>query len=283
MVKCKTITISRQSVNLYLKMDLLTPAHDQHKPYELATMPVTGMRADYANGWLIPPHSHCRAQLLYAIRGVMAIDADHGRWIVPPTRGVWIKQGELHSVKMHGDVSMHTLFIDADAAAGLPTSTCVLDIQPLMKALIVEIAQAGLSYAQDSREARIAQLILDEIQLYPALPFHLPWPSSPRLKQVCEQMTQQLDDARPSQAWALQLGISDKSLHRHFKQETGITFGQWREQARMLKAVEAIAQGHKLLHVALSVGYQSQSAFSAVFKKHFGLSPSAYYQNLPAK
>ena len=262
-------------------MDRTTPRPDQHKPYELAMMPVTGMHADYPSGYVIAPHSHRRAQLLYAIRGVMAIDADHGRWIVPPTRGVWIKQGELHSVRMHGDVSMHTLFIDADAAAGLPTSTCVLDIQPLMKALIVEIVQAGLSYVPDSREARIAQLILDEIRLYPALPFHLPWPSSPRLKQICEQMTQQLEDAKPSQQWALQLGISDKSFHRHFKQETGITFGQWREQARMLKALEAIAQGDKLLHVALSVGYQSQSAFSAVFKKHFGLSPSAYYQNLP--
>lgn len=260
----------------YLEMDKPFIA-TQHLPYEHAAMPVTGMSVTYPDGWIIPAHSHLRGQLLYAVEGVMTIESLHGRWIVPPSRGVWIIAGEQHAVRMHGNVAMKTLFINTNASAELPTSTCVLDIQPLLKALIIAISETSLEYAKNSREDRIAQLILDEIRIHPSLPLHLPWPENKQLQMLCRQMIQELSEQKSSMDWARQLNVSAKSFHRYFKKETGITFGQWREQARMLKALEGIAKGEKLLHVAIESGYQSQSAFSAVFKKHFGLPPSAYY------
>jgi AraC-like DNA-binding protein len=67
-------------------------------------------------------------------------------------------------------------------------------------------------------------------------------------------------------------------LHRLFAKETGMTFAQWREQARLLHALRGIAAGNKVIEVALDCGYGSASAFAAMFRRHFGVSPSSFYQ-----
>lgn len=46
---------------------------------------------------------------------------------------------------------------------------------------------------------------------------------------------------------------------------------------RARAAFERLARGEKVLTVAMDHGYSSQSAFSAMFKRHFGVSPSAFY------
>ena len=71
--------------------------------------------------------------------------------------------------------------------------------------------------------------------------------------------------------------MSEKTFHRMFVCETGITFGRWRQQIRLLLALEKIARGEKIVTVALELGYGSQSAFTAMFKKHLGTTPSLFY------
>ncbi|MEM8142220.1 helix-turn-helix domain-containing protein, partial [Morganella morganii] len=39
----------------------------------------------------------------------------------------------------------------------------------------------------------------------------------------------------------------------------------------------ALAAGHSILEVALDLGYDSQSAFSAMFRRTLGVSPSLYF------
>jgi methylphosphotriester-DNA--protein-cysteine methyltransferase len=47
---------------------------------------------------------------------------------------------------------------------------------------------------------------------------------------------------------------------RYRPKETGMTFGQWRQQARLLRALELLATGEKVIDVALALGYESPSA-----------------------
>ena len=67
------------------------------------------------------------------------------------------------------------------------------------------------------------------------------------------------------------------SLARLFERELGLSFGQWRQQVRLAHAAPLIARGVPLSQVAEELGYASQSAFSAMFKKTFGSSPSAFF------
>ena len=73
------------------------------------------------------------------------------------------------------------------------------------------------------------------------------------------------------------LGFSMRSLVRQFQADTGMTFRQWRRQARMLFALELLAAGQSTTQVALEVGYQTTSAFVAAFRETFGITPKRYF------
>jgi AraC-like DNA-binding protein len=68
-----------------------------------------------------------------------------------------------------------------------------------------------------------------------------------------------------------------KTIQRLFVNETGMTFGQWRQQARLLRALELLAAGEKVIDVALALGYESPSAFATMFRKQFDQTPSQFF------
>ncbi len=78
-------------------------------------------------------------------------------------------------------------------------------------------------------------------------------------------------------AAASRTGMSRRSFMRHFERETGMTYGRWRQQARLLAALPALAAGVPVVTVALDCGYQSASAFAAIFKRSLGRSPASYF------
>ncbi len=69
-----------------------------------------------------------------------------------------------------------------------------------------------------------------------------------------------------------------KTIQRHFSSELGMTFGQWRQQARLLAAMERLAVGDKVIDVALAMGYDSPSAFTSMFKRQLGQTPAAFFR-----
>ncbi|PZP62270.1 MAG: AraC family transcriptional regulator, partial [Delftia acidovorans] len=106
-----------------------------------APLPVTGVAGDYPAGMEVQEHSHECCQLLYAVQGVLEVRARSGRWVVPPTRGVWLCSGVPHSLRMRGAVQVRSLFVDAQAAQGLPVADCVIEVSPLLRELISEVAR----------------------------------------------------------------------------------------------------------------------------------------------
>ena len=71
----------------------------------------------------------------------------------------------------------------------------------------------------------------------------------------------------------------ERTLNRHFHQQTGLSYGEWLRRARLLEALVRLAQGQPVLRVALDLGYGSHSAFTAMFRRVMGVSPSDYFKN----
>jgi AraC-like DNA-binding protein/quercetin dioxygenase-like cupin family protein len=236
------------------------------------------LAADYADKHVNDFHSHECCQLIYAIQGVMRIEAEGGIWVVPPTRGVWLKEGVSHRVTMCGEVRMRTVYVESSSVPHMTEQCSVLDIGPLLRELIVAAVDASNEEAANARKWHLSQLILHELRSVPVLPLYLPMPQDIRLLGLCEQLLQTPDLDLTLNDWAEQLHISTRTLHRLFQRETGMRLGEWRRQARLLLALERIAAGTRIVNVALEHGYTSQSAFAAMFKKHFGVSPSAFYK-----
>jgi len=229
--------------------------------------------AGASTGW----HFHPKGQLLYAIKGVMIVHSDAGSWVVPPNRALWMTAGLRHNVIMSGDVEMRTAYIDARAAPGLPARTCVINVSPLLRELVVEAVGIPLNRDLTARDERLIGLLIDELRVSNAIPLHLPIPNDPRLQSLCRSLIERPADRSSAREWAEAIGMGERTLHRLFSRETGMPFSQWREQARLATALREIAAGKKGVEVALNCGYSSQSAFSAMFRRHFGVPPSTFY------
>lgn len=233
---------------------------------------------DYQHGDSELWHQHDCAQLLHSLSGVVRVDTAAGCWVVPPGRGVWLPAGTQHAIRITGSVAARTLFIDPLARADLPASCQIVQITPLLRELIVAAFDLAQEYAPGSRDERIYELILDEIRAMPVLPFHLPEPQSAALRQLCEQIR-----AEPGLSWssaqsASLTNMSERTLNRHFQQQTGLSYGEWVRRARLLAALLRLAQGQSVLRVALDLGYGSHSAFTAMFRRVMGVSPSDYFR-----
>jgi AraC-like DNA-binding protein len=238
--------------------------------------PIAALASDHPHGEHIAAHHHPRAQLIHTLTGVMTVISESGSWVVPTGRAVWMPAGTDHAIRIAGDVTMRTLFIEPGARPDLPTQCEVIDVSPFLREAIVVATGIPLDYARGGRDERVMELILDEIGAAPRLHLHIPVPRDPRLARLCETMI--ADPSLPATLEGLAAGIhlSGRTLARLFHRELGMSFGEWRRRMRLLLSLPRLAGGASVLEVALEHGYDSPSAYSAMFRRILGVSPTAY-------
>lgn len=236
-------------------------------------------KADHEAGFYSPFHSHGWGQLLFIADGLIQVSAkDVGYWVVPPQRAVWIPAFIEHDARTIHPVQMRNVYIAPQASSALPRHCQVIHVTPLLRELILEMVSFDTLYDEDGPQGRMVQVFLDQLKATPEAPLHLPHPSSKALIQIAHRLRDAPADPRSMEDWAAELGTSARSLARHFRQETGMTFGQWRQQARLLAALTRIAQGDAVANVAQDLGYSSQSAFITMFRKALGKTPGRYFE-----
>jgi AraC-like DNA-binding protein len=232
----------------------------------------------YGPGTVLERHSHRWAQLVYASEGVMRVETEDGVWVVPSHRAVWIPAGIGHAIAMSGQVSMRTLYLAPTLTAGLPERCCVVEVAPLLRELILHaVARAPLQRGDPEHE-RLVAFLLDQLAVLPVVPLELPMPRDPRALRVATSLRADPGAAEGLDTLARHAGASRRTLERVFRKETGIPLGRWRQQARLLHALDLLAQGQPVTSVALEVGYESPSSFIAVFTDTFGTTPGRYHR-----
>jgi AraC-like DNA-binding protein len=236
--------------------------------------PVVALADEYASHFVDPPHRHARAQLLYATSGVMSVVTDEGSFMIPPQRAVWIPPAVEHQMSCRSPVSVRTLYISPQE--GLPTRCRVIEVSELLRALILETMAFPPEYDMDGREGLIVRLLLQSINTMPVAPLCARMPNDARIARVCREIL--VDPARDDSLddWAAAACMSRRTLTRLFRQETGMSLAAWRQHVRLLEAVARLACGHAVTSIAYDIGYDSPSAFSAVFQRTFGTAPSRY-------
>ncbi|WP_322047661.1 helix-turn-helix transcriptional regulator [Paraburkholderia sp. J67] len=233
---------------------------------------------DYASGSHEIAHIHHRAQLVYATRGIVRIMTPETLWIVTSDHALLIGSQVEHELHMLGEVSMRTLYIDP-AALAEPEPRC-RPIAPgeLLRAALLDLCAAGADTAGARRAALLEPLILDLIDTAPGAPdaARLPLPADERLRQICTSLIAQAANNETLEEWAARVGASGRTIARHFRVETGLSFGQWREQLRMAEAMSRLAVGHAPADIARELGYADARTFAVMFRRASGVSPQQF-------
>jgi AraC-like DNA-binding protein len=245
--------------------------------YQDTPRPLAGIAKDFPDGSRIEPHCHPRAQLTWAVSGVMTVTADRGTWIVPPNRALWIPAGTEHAISMSGAVAMRAIYVDSGVARSVAEGCKVIAVSPLLRTLMLELAAAPLDYDESGRTGHVAALFLDEIRILDAQPLHIPLPLDKRLWRVCDALLRDPARCETLEEWADLAGASSRTLARLIQRETGMRFVDWRHQVRLAAALLRLAQGQDVATVAHAVGYASASAFTAMFRQTLGRAPRDYF------
>lgn len=224
-----------------------------------------------------PWRAYRHARLIHVSDGVLTVRTETGRWVVPPGHAVWIVPNVLHCLHATRPVQLYSLYATPDAAP-LPAQSGALVPDALVQALLG--AAAALPYDQpfDEPANRLMQVLLDRLPGLRSAPLGLNWPGDPRIERIAAALSD--DPAQPAvlEELAAAAGVTARTAARLFVKETGQTFGQWRQQLRLLVALEHLGGGASVTQVALDVGYNDVSSFIAVFREAFGDTPARYFR-----
>jgi AraC-like DNA-binding protein len=235
--------------------------------------PVRVRSRPMAAGVGIAQHMHAWAQLAYASRGVLRMTTPDTTWMVPPSRAIWIPPYMTHEVAIVEDAFLRTLYVDRSVIPSGLDECRVVEVSGLLRETIAALDERGI---EPTRERLLASLALDEITRSAPLPLAVPMPQEKRLRSLCEALLADPAGSGSLEYWAAHVGASTRTIARLFRQELGVSFSQWRQQAILARAIPLLNQGRPMAIVAQELGYQSQSAFSAMFRRAFGESPRAF-------
>ncbi len=238
--------------------------------------PVRLIARDLGHDALLPAHTHDWHQFLYTATGVVRVATAETTWVVPPSRAIWIPSGVAHAVTILEEARMRSLYV-LPAASVLPAEACrVVEVSHLLRELIAELGSAATE-ADGRRERLVSDLILDELRIAEPLRVGVALPRDKRLSALCTSLIDDPASTLTLEQWAPRVGASARTLARLFAEELDTTFAKWRQQMRLAHAAPLVARGWPLSRVAAELGYSSQSAFSAMFRRTFGKSPSAFF------
>jgi AraC-like DNA-binding protein/quercetin dioxygenase-like cupin family protein len=246
---------------------------------------VRALSSTYSSGYQMPSHRHLSHQLLFAATGAMTVNGDRQTWMIPPGRAVLIPAGISHAIRMWGDVAMRSLYfpIDAPPSASLGASAApfridacrVISVRPLLRELILRIAELAALDSRVDAEANVMRVLMDELEAARIEPLLLPLPTDARAKKAADLVLTNPADAATAGALARRAGLSTRTLERLFRAQTGMRFGLWRQKAKLLESVRVLVEGGSVTDAALESGYSSVSAYIAAFKQTFGCTPGA--------
>jgi AraC-like DNA-binding protein len=253
---------------------------DDYHDYQEVPRVITAFSRNHEAGSYNAPHSHPRGQLLFASKGLMKVASDNGIWFIPPQRGLWIPAGIVHDQAMLTQTWIRTIYIAQKQAKSFGSRVKVIEVDTLLRELILALMDQPMLYPDDVPNRSIVALILHKIRHSRALPIEIPWPRDRRLVSICERIIESPAAPQTIEAWSKVVGASTRTLIRLFIKETGITFRQWTQQVRLAHALIMLEVGDPIKRIAEDLGFDSPSAFSAMFRRIVGEAPRDYLRQM---
>ena len=215
--------------------------------------------------------------MVYAARGVMTVSTSDGTWIVPTHRAVWIPARKQHRIVMSGVVAMRTLYLRPGTAKTLREECCVVNVPLLLKELILHACELQSLSRGSRRERHVIDIIVDQLEAIQTVPLRLPTPSDGRAQRVAQLLRADPGSQRRLEHFCRLAGASKRNMERLFLKDVGMSLGRWRQQSRLMHALQLLAQGATVTNAALESGYSTPSSFISMFRKVLNTTPARYF------
>lgn len=203
-------------------------------------------------------------KLVYSMEGTLQVESREHLYMLPPNRAIWIEAGEEHPAQTLGKARVRTLYFSPDM--GIQRAGGLLEVRPLLSELIGESCYSGPLFAGDARSGALATLLQSEIESASPIPVGIAIPQSEWLRDWTKRFLNYPLEF-PDCPW------SRRTLERYMLKETGLTLGQWRQQARAFIALRRLSTGSNVQEAGVAAGFATPSGFIQSFRRQFGTTP----------
>ncbi|KGD71213.1 AraC family transcriptional regulator [Pantoea vagans] len=235
----------------------------------------SGTAISYERGETDPPHHHLEGQLLYATRGVMLVETENNRWVIPPQRALWLPPLQIHSYNLLSHTNLRAVYFSNSLIAECTNFTKsdqvhVITATPLVKELITGLFSENYNRPSQRKMALLLLEILSETQ---PLTTALPMPNDERLfSAVMELLANQRWEASMSDL-AFIAAMSERTFSRLFIKDTGFSFRTWKQRARIYASLDQLANGIPVKQVAYELGFSCPASYTAAFRSILNSTP----------
>lgn len=235
----------------------------------------SGTAISYRRGESDPPHHHLEGQLLYATRGVMLVETENNRWVIPPQRALWLPPLQIHSYNLLSHTDLRTVYFSCSLIAECANFTKsnqvhVITATPLVKELIT-----GLFSENYNRpgQRKMALLLLEILSEAPPLTAALPMPNDERLFSAARELVVNQRWEASMSDLAFIAAMSERTFSRCFIKDTGFSFKIWKQRARIYASLDQLANGIPIKQVAYDFGFSCPAAYTASFRAILSSTP----------
>ena len=223
-------------------------------------------------------HTHPVGQLTVCLKGLVAVQVEDGIRAIPQQCAAWVPANVPHCGMIGSDsVSVFMMIQESPyVKSQFPRVPTRMMLNTMTFEMIKHFARFEGRFERGSHEEHIAAVIIEELVRARPLPIHFaPLPNHPLLKRLARLITE--EEPNESNAYyAEALNMSDRSLLRLVKAQTGMSFKRWRTHLVLMKSLTHLNQGLSVEEVAYQAGYDYPSSFIETFKSVFGDTPGNY-------
>jgi AraC-like DNA-binding protein len=220
-----------------------------------------------------------RHVLIYGLEGLFLLETNEASWRLPPSRIAWVPAGTMVKATTIKQVRCTSLFFRPDFADDVSPVFRVFPGIPVVREMIKHARRWTVkTHEPDDEIERFFRTLLDlcRNELRSTRQLSLPKAQSKELTQALAYTQQHLRDPIRVEDVAREAAMSPRTLMRRLNAEIHMTWTQYVQQARMIRAMEHLARGMQVTETAFEVGYQSVPAFTTAFRKLTDTTPTEY-------
>lgn len=239
-----------------------------------------------------PPNWHRNIEILSCISGRGFVKCNATAYPMGPGDILVINADVMHTMRAQHPQEpfiYHCLIIDEHFCHANGLQTELLQFTPLIRdpdlfQAFSRLEQSFVQYRENKALQQILEIrhcILGILCALYSRYLHGQLPpeehrSNQRVKEVVTFLRQNLSSDLSLDAISANIGISKFHLSREFKSATGMTVVEFLNLSRCTEAKRLIESGASVSEAAGTCGFANMSYFCRIFKRHFGIPPSAY-------
>lgn len=226
------------------------------------------------------PHTHPWGQVIFVKSNVLEMRVQGERLLTPADIPVWIPPGHSHASYNRQQARFRTFNLAAPLCDGLPQTACLLNVDPIAHAIMDDFARRELTHPLTTEDQRLCDVLRDRLRRAPVQKSYLPVSADKLLAPVLHALEANPGDNTTLAEWAKRVFTTERTLARRCRQELHMSFSEWRQRLRFLRAIAQLEQGRTVQAIALDLGYSSASALIVMFQQQAGTTPDRYRARL---